>query len=323
MRDNWPETKITWIIGKVEHKLVGRLEGVEFLVFDKSQGVGAYLSAHRLLKGRRFDLLLHMQVALRANLLSALVKAPIKIGYDKARSKDLHGWFVNCRIDPQDSEHVVDCFFSFLKKAGLDCRTSSWQLPEIEEDLSLYHSVIAEAEPFAIISPNSSHALRNWGVEGYAEIADYLVEKYGMKVLLCGGRSPVEQQQASDIGAAMNCSAVNLVGKDTFPQFLAMLRRASVLITPDSGPAHMGAVADTPVVGLYAASNPLRSGPYNSVKWCVDQYDAAARRLFDTAGDRLKWGTKLEKPGVMALITPAMVKSKLDKLLAQPVLRSK
>src|SRR6185295_2358089 len=91
----WPQCAITWIVGKLENKLIGDLPGVEFLVFDKGAGLAGYKAMRRQLRRRSFDALLHLQVALRANLLSALISAPVRVGYDAARSKDLHGLFVN------------------------------------------------------------------------------------------------------------------------------------------------------------------------------------------------------------------------------------
>ena len=98
LREHWPETSISWLIGKLEHRLVGDLPGVEFIVFDKAAGRDGFRAVREQIAGRRFPVLLHMQIALRANLLSLLVKSPLRIGYDRARSKDLHGLFVNCRI---------------------------------------------------------------------------------------------------------------------------------------------------------------------------------------------------------------------------------
>jgi heptosyltransferase I len=72
----------------------------------------------------------------------------------------------------------------------------------------------------------------------------------------------------------------------------------------------------TPVIGLYAATNPARSGPYYSREWCVDRYDAAARRFRRRAATELPWTTKIEEPGVMDLISVADVIERLDALLA-------
>lgn len=84
----WPQTRITWIIGKVEYALVGGIDGVEFIVCDKSQGLGAYRAVWQRLRGRRFDVLLMMQAALRASLLSLGIRATLKIGFDpRARAR--------------------------------------------------------------------------------------------------------------------------------------------------------------------------------------------------------------------------------------------
>jgi len=109
---------------------------------------------------------------------------------------------------------------------------------------------------------------------------------------------------------------IDQVGKDTLPQLLALLARATVLLTPDSGPAHMATMVNTPVIGLYAATNPARSGPYLSRRWCVDAYDAAALKFLGKPAAELPWTRKIEEPGVMELIEVPAVCSKLDELLA-------
>jgi heptosyltransferase I len=135
-------------------------------------------------------------------------------------------------------------------------------------------------------------------------------------VAICGGRSDLERRTADAILAAMKRPAVDLVGRDTLKQFLALSRRAVALLTPDSGPMHMANAMGTPVIGLHAASNPARSGPYSSREWCVDRYDAAARRFRGVPAAALPWGAKIEVPGVMDLIETEAVIERLDALLA-------
>lgn len=130
---HWPGTRLTWLIGKLEHRLVGDLPGVEFVVFDKHAGRAGHREVREKLAGRRFDALLHMQVALRANLLSLAVKAPLRIGYDRARSKDLHGLFVNCRIPARRGDHVLDAMASFLEPLGLRQSDVRWDIPIPDE----------------------------------------------------------------------------------------------------------------------------------------------------------------------------------------------
>ena len=94
-----------------------------------------------------------------------------------------------------------------------------------------------------------------------------------------------------------------VIGKDTLKQLPALLARADLLVTPDSGPMHIANAMGTKVLGLHAATNPNRSGPYSDRRFCVDRYDDAARTYRGKPGSELKWGTKIEAEGVMDLIT--------------------
>jgi heptosyltransferase I len=77
----------------------------------------------------------------------------------------------------------------------------------------------------------------------------------------------------------------------------------------------MATMVGTPVIGLYAATNPARSGPYLSRAWCVDAYDQAAERFRGRPANELPWSTKIEVPGVMDLVEVAQVTAKLDALI--------
>ena len=316
LQDAWPGTEISWLIGKLEHKLLGHLPGIEFIVFDKKAGRAAYGDLRRRLAGRRYDVLLHMQIALRASLAAALVPADLKVGFDRARARELQWLFTNAKIAPRQREHVLDSLFGFAEALGLRERSMRWDIPLPESALEYARRVVPDGQPTLVISPCSSHVRRNWSAEGYAAVADHAVAKHGMRVLLCGGRSELELQYGERIAALMKQPCVNLVGQDTLVEVLATLQRASVLISPDSGPAHMATAVGTPVVGLYAATNPARSGPYYSRQYCVDRYDAAARKFMGRPAAELPWTQKIEQPGVMDLITPADVIERLDALLA-------
>lgn len=310
----WPDTELTWIIGNHEAKLVGDIPGMEFIKFDKTKGLGSYQSIARQTRRRKFDVLLCAQVSLRANILSTLIDADLKLGYDKARSKDLHSLFVHQHINPVSQQHVLDSFFGFIEHIGLPNRDLRWDYVIPEDARQFAKTNLAEDRFKVIISPCSSHPLRNWRAERYAAVADHAIRSLDAQVILCGGRSRAEIQMGQEIKACMQMKATNLIGKDTLKKFLALLQAADVIISPDSGPAHIATGLGTPVIGLYAASNPKRSGPYSSQQWCVNKYDAAARAYKNKSENELKWGTKLEYPGVMDLITVDEVAYKLDSL---------
>ena len=296
-----PHTRLTWIVGKLERKLVGDLPGVEFVTFDKGKGREGARDVRQALAGRRFDALLHMQVALRSNLLSLSVKADRRIGYDRARSKDLHGLFVNERIAARSGEHVLDAMASFIEPLGLKQTQVRWDIPVSADDHDWAATQLPGDAPTLLVSPMSSHALRNWRVERYAALIDHAAKR-GMRVALVGGPSEGERALADAILAQVTHTPIDLTGKDTLKRFMALLGRSAMLLTPDSGPMHMANAAGVKVLGLHAASNPNRSGPYSDRRWCVDKYDAASRKFLGKPASEIPWGTKIEKPGVMDLI---------------------
>jgi heptosyltransferase I len=189
-----------------------------------------------------------------------------------------------------------------------------WDIPLPANALAYAEELVPDRQPTLVISACSSHLLRNWSPERYAAVADHAAER-GMRVILCGGPSAVERDMAAAIIKHARAPLVNQVARDTLPQLLALLARATVLLTPDSGPAHMATMVNLPVIGLYAATNPERSGPYLSRRWCVNAYDAAARQFLDKPADELPWTKKIELPGVMELITVDAVNDKLDELM--------
>ena len=309
----WPETQITWIIGKLEQGLLGELENVRFVVFDKAMGLAGMRKVRQALHGECFDALLHMQAALRSNLLSLAVPARRRIGYDQARAREGHGLFVSERIPARRGEHVLDAIGSFAEPLGLQQTAVRWDIPIPQQARAWAHRQIPDDTPTLVVSPSSSHALRNWLPERYAAVIDHAAAR-GLRVLLSGGPAPAQRRMASAILAATASTPIDLTGQDTLIQLLALLARASMVLTPDSGPMHMANAVGAKVLGLHAASNPQRSGPYSDRRWCVDRYDAAARRFLGKPADELHWGRKIERPGVMALIETAAVIEKLEAL---------
>lgn len=315
IRKHLPDASITWIIGKLEARLLSGLEDVEFIVFDKQGGLGSIRQLRQALKDRKFDVLLHMQVAARANLLSKLVTAPVRIGWDKPRWRDRHQWFINQSVASIAGQHQVDAFLEFARALDIPAGPPVWNLPVSGQDTDWANRVLGEGPPILMISPCSSHPLRNWAASRYAEVADHAIDRLGMRVVLTGGPSALEIQTGKDIESVMRHQVLNLIAKDTIKQSVALLKQAAVVLSPDSGPVHIASALDVPVIGLYAATPSRRSGPYNSLELCVDKYSEAARTFKNTGPQNLRWGQRIEYPGVMDLIGTHEVIEKLGTLM--------
>ncbi|HMD75552.1 MAG TPA: glycosyltransferase family 9 protein [Steroidobacteraceae bacterium] len=311
----WPGVQITWLIGRVEAKLLSLMPEIEFLTLDKRIFVSEFLRLRTQLAAREFDLLLIIHVSFRANLLCTLVRAPIKLGFDRARSRDLQWLFTNRRIQARRREHVLESFWGFADALGITERRLEWNIPLPAEAIDYAKRLIPDAQPTLLISPCSSHSLRNWRAEYYALLADHATRRFGMRVVLCGGPTPIERDMGARIAALAKLPLIDNIGRDTLPQMLALVSEATLLVAPDTGPAHMATAVDTPVIGLYAPTNPARSGPYKSLKWCVNRFPDAARKILGREPEELPWWVKIERPGVMDLIEPDEVMQRLDEFM--------
>ena len=315
IQDAWPQAELTWIVGRVEHEMLAGLAGVEFAILDKRRGLAGYGDVRRLLRRRRFDVLLHMHASMRANLVSLLVRADVRVGMDRARARDGQWLFCNRRIPARPRQHVMDGLFEFARVLGIEPGEPRWDIPLSGDARAFAEQYIDGLKPTLIISPVTGQRLRNyrnWRAERYAAAADHASRRYGARILLCGGKTQLESEYGREICRRASCGIVNLIGRTTLKQLLALLERATVLLCPDSGPAHMATAVGTPVVGLYATSNRHRSGPYLSQHLVADSYPRAVRQAFGKGVDEIRWGRRVRDPGAMDSIRVADVTRKLD-----------
>ena len=317
LQNQWPDTKLTWVIGKAEATLVSDIEGIEFIVFDKNEGRQAYSRLHKTLKGRRFDVLLHMQAALRASIASLFIRADVKIGFDKNRSRDLQHWFSKTQISGNSRVHVIDTFFQFLQTLGIDQQILQWDIPTSDDDKSFAAKTLAN-KPSLVINPCTSvraNNWRNWKIEHYAAVIDYAATTYKLHTVLTGGPAKEEREFGEAIITKTQTPVNNMIGRSSLKQLQAILGAADVVIAPDTGPAHMAAATGVPVIGLYASSNPLRTGPYSSLKWTINKYPQALQKFDQLDVADAPWGKRVRANEVMDCITVKDVTDMLDRVM--------
>lgn len=332
LQKHWPATEITWIIGKSEYPLVQAIDKVNFIVFDKAAGYSAYFKLGKQLKqhlgGGSFDVLLHMQLSLRASLASMFIPAKIKLGFDKTRARDMQTLFCNRQILPQSTrQHVLDSFLEFPRYFGLKpvmlTPEMAWQLPvspaavaSIQGRLAINASA-GDTKVFVINPCAVARAKnwRNWTAEGYAAIADYVSTKLDMQVVMTGGYSQLEKDTAEEIITLCKASQpVNLVASTSIDELVAVLDIASIVLAPDTGPVHIASALGTDTIGLYAATNPERAGPYNHRQYVVNKYPQALLKYNNKNAADATWGERIKTAECMKLITPSDVIQQIDNI---------
>lgn len=314
---HWPATELTWIIGKTEYELIKGISNINFVIFDKKNGFKEYLNIRKKLHDINFDVLLHMQMSLRASLASLMIKSNIRIGFDKQRAKDGQWLFTNTKIRYIPHQHVMDSLFGFSEILGINEHNYTWNIPIPDKVRKTANNLIENHSNYIIISPCSSKEYRNWNAQGYASIADYISEKYHYKVILTGGNSNIEKEYGKKITEYSKYPHLNLIGQTNLKELLSIIEKAKCMISPDSGPAHMATAMRTPVIGLYATTNPERARPYFSNNWLVNRYPEAIHKKYKKTVNDVPWGTRVRDAWAMNLITVTDITNKLSEFMDQ------
>jgi len=309
LKRNWPDTRITWVIQPVPHKLVAGHPAVdEFIVFRRRRGLAGWRSfaeIRRELAGRRFDLLLALQVYFKAGIVTAMADARVKLGFDRRRARDLNWLFTSERIPARSPQHVQDQYFEFLRHLGIDPEPVEWGLgPRGEEVARQAEFFAALNRPAAALVVGTSKPEKNWAPDRYARLAEALEADFGLRPVIVGGPSPVERAAADAVLSRTRARVVDALGDDV-RRLVWLLDGSRLVISPDTGPLHIARALDVPVIGLYGYTNPKRYGPYGKGgELVVDGYAREPGEEYDAAAGH--------RPGGMERVTLEAVLEKVD-----------
>lgn len=305
-----PNLSITWVLQRGPHQLLYNHTAIDrFVIFRRRPGpqiLADYKQTLHELRKQTFDLVLNLQVYFKAGLITASLRSPMKLGFDKARARDLNWLFTSHHIPPHPPQHVQDQYFEFLTYLGVDPGPVEWRLELTEQERAaqarFFH---AFDRPTCAVVIGTSKAGKNWAPERYACLLELIESDFGYQTVLVGGPSPIEQQLAAEVQRLSSAHPFNDVGAD-LRRLLYVLDGADIVVSPDTGPLHISRALDTPVVGLYGYTNPKRVGPYRKFEeLVVDGYARFPGEDYPITQDYRRDG--------MERITVAMVAEKFER----------
>ena len=313
IQHHWPETKITWVTGKLEAQLLKSIEGIEVVVFDKKAGWQGYRALWKQLKHHHFDALLHMQYAFRASIATLGINAKYKLGFDGERAQDFQGLFTNVNVPSPAKMHVLDGLMAFTETLGIPTTQAKWTLHYSSDDLTWAKQQLA-SERNLLIVPAASKGYKNWTAEGYVAVIEHAI-KLGWNIILAGSPAQIEIELGEKIERDISSPITNLIGKSSLLQMLALLDQADLVIAPDTGPTHMANAMSTPVIGLYAHHNPKRTGPYNYQDYVVSVYEEAIMAETGKPSSELSWRARVKDKTAMQRISSDEVIEMFDRVV--------
>lgn len=172
-------------------------------------------------------------------------------------------------------------------------------------------------QPFIAINPYTSvrsNNYREWSYDNFATISEYCKNQYSLNTVILGKTNHEKIKKVMDCFGE-NSNIINLINKTSLSEMLSVLNLCKFYIGPDSGTLHMARMINKPAIGLYATSNPQRTGPYQKLEHVIDKYSEALDKFSSKKKSSIKWGERVRDPSAMSLITIDDVKAKIKEII--------
>ena len=282
IRAHYPDAHITWLVEEGAADLVIGHRALDRVIISKrknwlnrlkgpgrSAAMKEMRGFFRALRDTSYDIIIDFQSLLKSGILVWLARGKRKIGFGRGMQHQEHSYlFLNERVPPVDMEiHALTRGLMLLKAIGINTGNVVYDIPVSEDDNAAVKALlkcqnISGTRPLVAINPVALWETKLWFNDRFATLADRLVKECGVDVVLTGG--PGDRPVVDTILAMMTVPAANLAGKTSLKMLAALYRQSVLLVTTDTGPMHLAAAVNTPVVALFGPTAPWRTGPYGN-----------------------------------------------------------
>jgi lipopolysaccharide heptosyltransferase I len=274
LRRRWPAAHIAWVVsGSFASLLEGHPQLDEVIRFERRrfargwhdpQAAAGLFRFARKLRRDRFDLVIDLQGLLRSGWMTMRTRAPTRVGF--AGTRELAHLFYTHRVAIDTPEqHAIDRYLRLCQFIGCGREPVEFHFHVTEGDRARARQLLGDDSPYAVLLPGSNWPTKRWPIERFAALVRPLRERFALDTVVAGGSEVVELARHIP-------GATNLAGQTNLRELVALLEGADLVIANDSGPMHMAAALDRPLVALFGPTNPLRTGPYARSE-CVVRID--------------------------------------------------
>lgn len=308
LRERFPDAYIAWA---VETRFKPLLDGHpainEVIPVPRRwyRSWRAVVGLRRDLRARRFDLVVDVQSLTKSAVLGWLSGAPLRLAFSPPQGRELAPWLATYCTLPQ-GRHVVEVFLSLLRPLGVSEPPVKFEIVETPAERSWIEKALGELGlqgGFAVLNVGAAWESKRWPPERFSHVARFLREMFGLPSVVLWG-NPQEREAAQKV-IENAPGACHLAPPTDLRQMAALLRRASLMVSGDTGPLHLAAALGVPCVGLYGPTNPDRVGPYGRGHVAVQAVRFRGRY------------PRFAPPELMAAITPDMVCAACARVLAE------
>jgi heptosyltransferase I len=268
LRRSFPNARISWFVRPEFAPLItGHPYISDIILFDRKQlakwwcsreSFNALRSLIRQLKTGEFDLVFDFQGLFRTGYFSW--RTGCKRRFGMAGARELAHLFYTDKISQDSSSiHLVDYYLKMVGAAGAQQGNPEFKLPEDAGTADKIDKLLKSQGvngKYAVIVPGAAQVNKRWPIERFAELAAKIGERFGLSVVATGSQG--EREYIEAIGKRV----INLAGKTTVRELVPLMKRASLVVSNDTGPGHIAAALDVPMVMIFGPTNPARVCPY-------------------------------------------------------------
>lgn len=263
LRLGYPEAFIAWSVEPASAPLLEGNPAIdEVILFDRRHWWNSFGAFLRQIRRRKFDLVLDLQRHLKSGVVSRFSGAPHRLGFHRADAKEGNWLFNNLFIDRYGNQiSKLDHYLKFAGFLGLPMAPIEWNfgLNQVEQQKVDRHLAAVDG-PFAVLFLSSRWESKNWFTEQIAACAALLQREHRLAVVLLGGAN--DGDLAQQVLALTGTAVVSLAGRTSLREAIGIIARARLAVGPDTGLMHIAAALKVPVISLWGATDPARTGPY-------------------------------------------------------------
>jgi heptosyltransferase-2 len=274
LRRLFPEAHITLATRPWAKGLFKDAEFVDELQIHDGRGLRSFLRQVRVWRQGRFDLAVLLTNSFESALVAALARIPVRVGY----AADSRARLLTHPIDLPEwrsSKHEVFYYLKIIagiewiftrQQSFLDVQpNASLEVSDARQDEARYllqRQGVTEDRPVIALCPGSINSrAKRWPAESYALLADRCVDTLNAQILLVGSKDELEVSR--QVANRMHNKPIVLTGQTDISEVVAVLSIADLLVTNDTGPAHIAAALGRPTLVIFGPTNPLTTRPFS------------------------------------------------------------
>lgn len=264
LRRRFPDAHLTWLVSPAFKSLIEKHPDLnDTMLFDRRRlgglahgedGVSSAIELALELQHRQFDLVIDLQGLLRTALVAWSTHAPVRVGFAYAREGASLA-YTHRIATPHPERHALDRYLDVADALGCGRGPVEFDFGVPESDRNVVSGLLRDLPRFAVILPGTNWATKRWPTAHFSALSERIRDELGLRVVVAGASDAVPL-------AAQIPHDLNLAGRTTIPQLVDLLARASLVIANDSGPMHIAAALNRPLVTIFGPTNPVRTGPY-------------------------------------------------------------